>query len=121
MDPLETGKLLIMLAGLAGLYLKLNQAMRSMAGKGDAREISNDPLKVQETVRPATLDDVKRVERRVDRIEAEIKDARRNDDQWREKIRDDMTDLRDHLDDKISLANEKLSEIGRSLGRLEGS
>lgn len=121
MDPLETGKLLITIAGLAGLYLKLNQAVRAMAGKGEPREISNDPLNVQETPRPATLDDVKRVERRVDRIEGEIRDSKKESQAWREKLSDDLTDLRDRLDDKTGVIHEELREISRAVGRLEGS
>ena len=121
MDPLETGKLLILRAGLGGLYLKRNQAVRAMAGKGEAREISNDPLKVQETVRSATIDEVKRVERRVERIEQEIKDSKKESQAWREKLSDDLTELRDRLDDKTGSICEELREISRAVGRLEGS
>jgi hypothetical protein len=121
MDPLETGKLLIMLAGLAGLYLKLNSAVRAMSGKGDAREISNDPLKVQETVRTATLDDVKRVEKRVTKVEGEISAMKRHSDEWVSDIRDDMSELKDRMDDKFSDVGDKLQEISRAVGRLEGS
>lgn len=121
MDPLEVGKLLILLAGMAGVYLKINQAVRSMTGKGDAREISNDPLKVQETVRPATIDDVKRVERRVTKIENEMSEHKKDSANAREKIHDELSEIRDRMDDKFSLVNDKLGEIGRALGRLEGS
>lgn len=120
MDPLETGKLLIMLAGIAGLYLKLNQAVRSMSGKGDAREISNDPLKVQETARPATIHDVERVERRVVKLEDDFKDHKTSSDRYREKLSQTITEKFDRMDDKVSTVNEELREIGRAVGRLEG-
>lgn len=121
MDPLETGKALLMLAGIAGLYLKIHQAMRTMSGKGEAREISNDPLRVQETVRPATLDDVRRVERRVDRIETEIKDSKKDAQAWREKINDQLTEMRDRHDDRLTEIKDELRDITRAVGRLEGS
>lgn len=121
MDPLETGKLIIMLAGLAGLYLKLNQAMRAMSGKGDAREISNDPLKVQETVRPATIHDVERVEKRVTKLEREVIEHKTETARYREKLSENITELRDRMDDRFITVSDDLKEIGRAVGRLEGS
>jgi chromosome segregation ATPase len=121
MDPLETGKLLIMLAGLAGVYLKINQAVRAMSGKGEAREISNDPLKVQETIRPATIHDVERVERRVTKIERELGDQKEAAQAAREKINDQLTEMRDRIDDRFITVSEDLKELTRAVGRLEGS
>lgn len=121
MDPLETGKLLILLAGLAGIYLKMHQAMRTLTGRGEAREISNDPLKVQETVRPATIHDVERVEKRVSQIERDLGDQKEAATAAREKINEQLTDMRDRMDDKLGIINDELRSIGRAVGRLEGS
>lgn len=121
MDPLEIGKLLLLLAGLAGVYVKINQAMRAMAGKGDAREISNDPLKVQETARPATIHDVERVERRVTKVEQDLTDQKAAAQKAREKIHDDLSEMRDRIDDKFGTLSEDIREITRAVGRLEGS
>jgi hypothetical protein len=121
MDPLETGKLLIMLAGIAGLYLKLNQAVRTMNGKGEAREISNNPLHVQKQSRPATLEDVKRLEARVVRLEDDVHGMKTDSAKAREKIHDELTEIRDRMDDKFTGLGDDLREIGRAVGRLEGS
>jgi DNA integrity scanning protein DisA with diadenylate cyclase activity len=121
MDPIETGKALVMLAGLAGLYLKVNQAVRAMAGKGEAREISNNPLNVQETSRPATIDDVNRVDQRVSKLERRIERHMQESTDQREDVRESITDLRDRMDDKFSLVTEDIKEISRAIGRLEGS
>jgi hypothetical protein len=119
-DPLEIGKLLILLTALAGIYMKIQVAMRQMAGKGEAREIVNDPLRVQESSRPATLHDVERVESRVGVIEREMKDIRKDADQWRERTNDSLIDLRDRFDDQLTGIKSELREIGRAVGRLEG-
>jgi hypothetical protein len=121
MDYLETGKLLVMLAGLAGLYLKLNQAVRSMAGKGDAREISNNPLNVQETSRPATIEDVNRVDLRVSKLEKKIEKHMQDSTEQREDVRDSINDLRERMDDKFFQVSDDIKEISRAIGRLEGS
>jgi len=121
MDPLETGKALLMLGGLAGVYLKLHQAQRAMMGKGDAREISNNPLHVQETSRPATIDDVKAVDQRVSKLERKIEAHMKESAEQREGVRDSIEDLRDRMDDKFSGITEELRELSRSVGRLEGS
>lgn len=121
MDPLQLGTLLLLLFGLAGGYLKINQAMRAMVGKGDAREISNDPLKVQETARPATIHDVDRVERRVTKIERDLIDHKNDAQKAREKIHDDLSEMRDRIDDKMDTISDDIREITRAVGRLEGS
>lgn len=120
MDTVEAAKLLVPLAMLAGLYLKVNKAVRTMAGKGDAREISNDPLKVQETVRPATLEDVKAIEKRVARLEKEFKEHTLEADRFRDKIYSEITDLKDRMTDQLLIQGETLRSIERSVGRLEG-
>ena len=65
MDPVELGKILVPLAALAGIYLKLQTAIRQIAGKGDAREITNNPLNVLAQSRPATMEDINHVALRV--------------------------------------------------------
>lgn len=119
-DPMESGKLIVLLGGIAAVYLRINKAMREMVGKGEGREITNNPLHVQKQSRPATLEDVKRIERRVDHLEGEMKEMMHDEERWREKMRDDMTDLRIHLDDKMTDISSELREIGRAVGRLEG-
>ena len=119
MDPLQIGELLIPLAGLAGLYLKINQAVRTMSGKGEAREISNNPLHVQEAPRPATVLDFQRLERRMDKLEKDVKANQIETGQFRDKIHDEIAELRDRMDDKLTTHGETLRSIERSLGRLE--
>jgi Tfp pilus assembly protein PilN len=126
MDPLETGKLLILLAGLAGLYLKLHQALRAISGKGESREISNNPLKVQEEARAATVHDLQRMEKRISHIENEMRGMKQDSLKAREKIHDEISDLRDRIDDKLEAQADiirdqanTLRAIERSLGRLE--
>jgi len=125
MDPLEAGKLLILLAGLAGLYLKLNQAVRQMAGKGEGREITNDPLNVREATEYVTRREcgflhhsfdsrLTHLEQRFDKHIGEVKTTT-------DALRDDITELRDRMDDKFSTISEELREIGRAVGRLEGT
>ena len=121
MDPVEIGKLIVPLAALAGIYLKLQSAVRQMAGKGEGREITNNPLHVQELSRPATIHDVERVERRVALMEMDMKEMKRATDQFRERLRSDITEMRDRMDDKLITVSEELREIGRAVGRLEGS
>lgn len=121
MDYVETGKALLILGGIAGVYLKMNQMVRTMAGKGEAREISNNPLNVQETSRPATLEDVKAVDQRVSKLERKIEAHMKESAEQREGVRDSIEDLRDRMDDKFSGVTEELRELSRSVGRLEGS
>jgi hypothetical protein len=120
MDPVEIGKLLVPLAALAGIYMKLQSAMRQMAGKGDGREITNNPLIVQGSARPATMDDVDLLARRVTKLEEQIiANARHAEDSSHETLKT-IYDLRDRIDDKLGTVAEKLQEIGRAVGRLEG-
>lgn len=121
MDPLEAGKLILLLGGIAGVYLKLNQAVRTMNGKGEGREITNNPLHVQKQSRPATLEDVKRLEARVARVEDDVQGMKADSLKAREKIHEEMTDFRDRMDDKLTDLSDDLREIGRAVGRLEGS
>lgn len=121
MDPLEAGKFILMAGGMAGLYLKIHQAARAAAGKGDAREITNNPLNTQNVPRVATMEDVHVVDHRVTRLEsrldAHISESRKSAGELQEAIQD----LRDRVDDKLTSVNEELREITRSVGRLEGS
>lgn len=121
MDPLELGKLLILLAGLAGLYLKLNQGMRQLAGKGEAREITNNPLHTQSVSRPATMEDLNVVALRVLHLERRFESHMAEMQSTTEGIEQKVSDLRDRLDDKLTSMDETLREMSRSLGRLEGS
>jgi hypothetical protein len=125
MDPLELGKFILMLAGLAGLYLKMNQAMRQLAGKGEAREIVNDPLHVKEAPEFVTRREcgvmhhgfdtrLTHLEIRFDKHISEVKTTT-------DALREDITDLRDRIDDKFQTVSDDLREISRSVGRLEGS
>lgn len=110
-----------MLAGLAGLYLKMNQAMRQMAGRGDAREISNNPLIVQESARAATIDDVVRVDVRVTKLEKRMDSHMKEAAETREGMREHLDEMRDRMDDKFQTVTEELRELSRAVGRLEGS
>lgn len=121
MDPLETGKLIILLGGIAGLYLKMNSAVRAMTGRGESREITNTPLHVQEQSRPATLEDLGHLEDRVDKLEREVMENQETTHRSQEKILDEVAELRDRVDDRYDLVADKLSEIQRAVGRLEGS
>lgn len=118
-DPLEIGKLLVLLGGLAGIYLKLQSALRQMAGKGDAREITNNPLNTQNISRPATMEDLGRVDDRVSAVEKRLQDNQTATEQWRMSISEDIIDLRDRIDDKLDGVNDSLKEINRAVGRLE--
>ncbi len=120
-DPMEAGKLIVMLGGIAAVYLRVNKAMREMVGKGEGREITNNPLHIQKTSRPATLEDVKRLEARVVRLEDDVHGMKADSIKAREKIHDELTDIRDRLDDKFTDLGDELREIGRAVGRLEGS
>jgi hypothetical protein len=125
MDPLETGKLLILLAGMAGVYLKIHQAMRTMAGKGEGREITNDPLNVREAPEYVSRREcgmlhhglenrLTHLELRFDRHISEVKTTT-------DALREDITGLSDRMDDKFATVSDTLREISRAVGRLEGS
>lgn len=121
MDYAEATKILVPIAVCAGMYLKIQQAVRTMAGKGEPREISNDPLKVQEQDCPATIGDVKQVEKRVVRLEAEFKDHKTHSDEFRERMHGDFIDLKDRMSDQMLEQSSFLRAIERSIGRLEGN
>lgn len=121
MDPLEAGKLLVLLAALAGIYLKINKALREMAGKGELREISPNPLNILQQYRAASMEDVEAVEKRVNRLEQHVLRVERNQDDIEAKI----DELRDRVDDKLTdlkdIMAEKHGETMRAIGRLEGN
>lgn len=120
MDPLEIGKLVVLLGGLAGIHLKLQSAMRQIAGKGDAREITNNPLNTQAISRSATMEDVDALARRVTKLEAQIVvNAQIAQDSSRQTIAM-IGDLRDRIDDKLTTVSDRLLEVSRAVGRLEG-
>jgi alpha/beta superfamily hydrolase len=121
MDPLETGKFIATLAALAGFYFKINSSLRTMAGKGDAREITNNPLNTQSISRPATMEDVQAVARRVTKLEEQIVVNARNAENANHEMLGRLDELRDRLDDKLTTVAERLHEISRAVGRLEGS
>lgn len=125
MDHLETGKLLIMLAGLAGVYLKINQAMRAMTGKGEPREISNNPLKVQEVPEYMSRREggilLHALELRLTHLEARFDKHIGEVHRTTEELRDDIESLRDRIDDKLGTMADDIREISRAIGRLEGS
>ncbi len=125
MDALELGKFILMLAGLAGLYLKMNQAMRQLTGKGEAQEITNDPLNVRKAPEYVSRREcnilhhgmesrLAHLEHRFDLHIAEVKTTT-------DALRGDVTELRDRMDDKFELVTDDLKEISRAIGRLEGS
>ena len=121
MDAVEIGKLIVPLAALAGIYLKLQSAMRQMAGRGEGREITNLPLHVQETSRPATMADVEMVARRVTKLEQQLVVNANLSATSHEKLLAKLDDIRDRMDDKLCSVTDRLQEIGRAVGRLEGS
>jgi hypothetical protein len=125
MDPLEIGKFILMLGALAGIYLKINQAVRSATGKGEPREIANDPLNVREApefmsrrecaIHHHSFDArLTNLENRFDRHITDIKTTT-------DGLREDITDLRDRVDDQFATVNDSLREITRAVGRLEGA
>lgn len=120
MDLLETGKIIVLLGGLAAIYYNINKAVRMMAGKGEGREITNNPLHVQKQSRPATLEDVIRLEKRVVRLEDDVHGMKSDSVKAREKIHEELTEIRDRIDDKFTDMSDELREIGRAVGRLEG-
>lgn len=125
MDPLEAGKLLILLGGLAGIYLKMGQAMRTMAGKGEAREITNDPLNVREVPEYMSRREggilLHALEMRLTHLEARFDKHIGEVQKTTDALRHDIESLRDRLDDKLSTMSEDIREISRAIGRLEGS
>lgn len=125
MDPLELGKLILMLGGMAGLYLKINQAARAAAGKGEPRELTNDPLNVREapeymTRRECSIHHIN-FENRLSSLEHRFNNHLSEIRQTTDDLKSDVADLRDRMDDKLSTMDETLREMSRSLGRLEGS
>lgn len=120
-DPIEIGKLVVLLGGLAGIYLKLQSAMRQMVGKGEGREITNNPLNVQAMSRPATMEDINHVALRVLTLERRFESHMSEMQTTTAAIEDSVSDLRDRLDDKLGEMDATLREMSRSLGRLEGS
>lgn len=120
-NPLELGQFLLMMGAVAALYLKIRSAAREMAGRGELREISPQPLEVTEAKAPATLRDVARVEKRVVRLEGEVQGMKRDNETARDKMHDEMRDLRDRMSDQFQSQGETLRTIERALGRLEGS
>lgn len=125
MDPLELGKFILMLGGMAGLYLKINQAVRSATGKGEPREIANDPLNVREAPEFMTRRECaihhhnfeSRLTSLEYRFDKHITDIKTTTD----ALRDDITELRDRVDDRLTKIDDSLREITRAVGRLEGS
>ena len=121
MDPLELGKILVPLAALAGIYLKLQTALRQMAGKGESREITNNPLNVLSQSRPATMEDINHVALRVLTLERRFESHMSEMQTTTAAIEESVSDLRDRIDDKLGEMDSTLREMSRSLGRLEGS
>lgn len=119
-DPVEIGKLLILLSALGGIYLKLQSAMRQMAGKGEGREITNNPLNTQAISRAATMEDVEAVARRVTKLEEQIVRNARTAEDTSHQLLQNIGELRDRIDDKLTTVSDRLSEITRAVGRLEG-
>ncbi|MEO5915575.1 MAG: hypothetical protein ABIS50_15180 [Luteolibacter sp.] len=119
MDYLETGKFLAQLAAVAACYLKIQSSIRAMAGKGEQREITNNPLNTQAVSRPATMDDLGQVSARVTNLENRIEHNQGSAEKWRESLSEDITDLRDRMDDKFEVVTDTLQQLNRSVGRLE--
>lgn len=125
MDPLELGKLILLLGGMAGLYLKINQAVRSATGKGEPREIANNPLNVREAPEFITRRECAlhhhNFENRLTSLEHRFNNHLSEIRETTDGLKSDVADLRDRMDDKLSTMDETLREMSRSLGRLEGS
>lgn len=119
-SAIETGKLIIQLGAVAALYLKIQTAVRAMAGKGEQRELTNDPLHVQEKKRPATMEDVKRVDDRVTALEKRIVGHMKDSAEERHELTAKVDDLRDRVDDRMGKLSDDIREISRAVGRLEG-
>lgn len=123
-NALEIGKFLLTLAALATAYAKIQSSIRSMNGKGEMREITNNPLNTQKVSRTATMEDVENVtkqvktlERRFDKhldgIETNQIEIEHKVDGLKDSMNDRFDDFRDRIDDKMEVLN-------RSIGRLEG-
>lgn len=120
MDPYETGKTLVTIGGMAALYLKMQSAVRAMVGKGEAREITNNPLNTTHQARAATMDDVNHVAHRVTLLERRIEEHMKETSLACHDNGEKVDDLRDRMDDKFDKLNDTLGEITRAVGRLEG-
>jgi hypothetical protein len=120
MDPYEVGKFLLILGGIAGLYLKMQSAVRAMAGKGEQREITNNPLNTTHQPRTATMDDVNHVAHRVTLLERRIEDHMKETTLACHDNGEKVDDLRDRMDDKFDKVTDVLGELTRAVGRLEG-
>ena len=127
MDPtaLEIGKLILTLAAVATAYAKIQSSIRGMAGKGEIREITNDPLHIQSRSRLATMEDVesvdkevrsleKRFDRHLDKLEANQAEITASLSDLKNSLHDEMRDHQDRISDRLSV-------IDRSIGRLEGN
>ncbi len=123
MDPstIETGQLIAELGIAAGIYLKIRSAVREMAGKGETREITNNPLNVQAASRPATMEDVAAVAERVTRVERQLVETAKHSQDASHENGEKIDDLRDRMDDKLTSLTDDIREITRAVGRLEGS
>lgn len=122
-NPLDLGQLLILLGAAAAIYLKLRSALREMAGKGEAREIANDPLNVREAPEFVTRREcgilhhslelrMTNLETRFERHSTDVKDTT-------DKLREDVADLSDRISDRFLNQAETLRAIERAVGRLE--
>ena len=125
MDPLETGKLILMLGGMAGIYLKVNQAVRSATGKGEPREILNDPLHVREVPEFMTRRECSihhhNFEARLPNLEHRFHTHRTHTKTTTADTQTKMPEPRDRMDDRFITVNDSLRDITRAVGRLEGS
>ena len=125
MDPLEIGKFILMLGGMAGIYLKINQAVRSATGKGEPREIANNPLNVREapefmTRRECSIHHIN-FENRLTSLEHRFNNHLAEIKHTTDDLKSDVEELRDRMDDRMGRIDESLREITRAIGRLEGS
>ena len=118
-DPVELGKMLIMLTALAGMYLKIQQSIRLMAGKGEKIELSPNPLPISHTPRPATMDDIFHLETRLLALERRFDAHMVAHSEQMKAIREGLTDLRDRFEDKLDSNEQVLRSLERAVGRLE--
>jgi len=121
---IEIGTLVLQLGAVAAVYAKLQSAMRQMAGKGEGREITNDPLNVraaEEFVSRRECGIMHRgLEGRVARLETRFAEHIHEAKATTDKLRDDLSDIRDRMTDQFAVQHDTLRAIERAVGRLEG-
>ncbi len=128
-NPLELGQFLLTLAALAGLYLKLRTAARELAGRGELREITPQPLEVTKGKSYVATETChlmhKSLENRVVRTEMEIESLKRMIQSGLAKLEasheERIVRLHSRIDEVAEANEARDREILRAIGRLEGA